>query len=225
MFFFNLVFALCGLCIVAFAGLCLYTLMDSSNFVQDLFLYPIVVFLVIGGIIVFIAFFGCCGSVKEHHCMLTSFGVLLVALFVIELAVVAAGYFYRDEISHRYKDLLSDGVKEYNTNDDAKKLIDDLQLYFRCCGVDGPSDYNALSMPDSCCDNFPNSTHGGPDAPQTCTIASAYTRGCYRTSQTEFASFLWAFGIFGACVSVIQLIGIVFAFCLARSIRRGYEIV
>ena len=49
-------------------------------------------------IIFFITFFGCCGAIKEHHCMTLSFSVLLALILVIELGAGIASYAFREQV-------------------------------------------------------------------------------------------------------------------------------
>ena len=57
------------------------------------------IFLIIVGVIVFIvAFLGCCGAIKEHYCMVTTFAVLLSIIFILEVAAGALGLAYRKKV-------------------------------------------------------------------------------------------------------------------------------
>ncbi|KOB66231.1 Tetraspanin, partial [Operophtera brumata] len=123
------------------------------------------VFIVIGAIMFVIAFFGCCGAIRESHL------VLAVLLFT-------------------YGDTLKEGIvtsvhglfnkrKSDNVDKATESIINNLQQQFSCCGSDGPTDYGAvLTLHDSCCARDPSiigSVLGGK-----CTIENA-NPGCAST--------------------------------------------
>ena len=68
------------------------------DFLGDSFFNTPVLLVVVGCIIFFITFFGCCGAIKEHHCMTLSFSVLLALILVIELGAGIASYAFREQV-------------------------------------------------------------------------------------------------------------------------------
>ena len=57
-----------------------------------------VLLVVVGCIIFFVTFFGCCGAVKENHCMTVTFSVLLALIFLLELGAGIGAYMMRTEV-------------------------------------------------------------------------------------------------------------------------------
>ena len=53
---------------------------------------------VVGCIIFFVTFFGCCGAIKEHHCMTLAFSVFLSLILLIELGAGCASYAFRQQV-------------------------------------------------------------------------------------------------------------------------------
>lgn len=54
-------------------GIICQTAYDSYKaFVDDRFFYVPLGVIIVGAIIAVIAFFGCCGAVKENHCMIST---------------------------------------------------------------------------------------------------------------------------------------------------------
>ncbi|EMP31015.1 Inositol polyphosphate 1-phosphatase [Chelonia mydas] len=58
---------------------------------------PIVI-IVVGVVIFFVSFFGCCGASKENYCMVTTFAILLTCIFLVEIAAAIAGYIFKDKV-------------------------------------------------------------------------------------------------------------------------------
>jgi CD63 antigen len=61
-----------------------------------------VLLIVVGCIIFFVTFFGCCGAIKENHCMTITFSVLLAFIFLLELGAGIAAYMLRSDVSLNY---------------------------------------------------------------------------------------------------------------------------
>ncbi|XP_063216155.1 CD63 antigen-like [Bacillus rossius redtenbacheri] len=222
LFAFNLLFAISGLAILVVGAVIQDAFSDYTNFVQgQLFVAPVI--LIVVGIIVFVvAFFGCCGALKENHCMIVTFAVLLLAIFVLELAGGITGYLLKDDV----KDLLGKSLNEtalhYETNKDYKNSWDIMQTDLKCCGIVEPSDWNnilknATEFPRSCCQNMPTSEH--------CSVELASPTGCLSALQKFFVHYAYVLGGMGIGIGLVQLIGVVFACCLAKSIRKEYETV
>ncbi|XP_021573853.1 leukocyte surface antigen CD53 isoform X2 [Carlito syrichta] len=88
LFFFNLLFWFCGCCILGFG----VYLMIHNNFGVLFHNFPSLtlgnVFVIVGSIIMVVAFLGCMGSIKENKCLLMSFFVLLLIILFAEVTLV-----------------------------------------------------------------------------------------------------------------------------------------
>ena len=86
---FNLIFALVGLVLMGFGIYVQLEAKDYLNFLGDNYTNTPVFIIILGGIIFVVAFFGCCGAMKENKCMMYTYGFLL---FVILIAQVKSNY-------------------------------------------------------------------------------------------------------------------------------------
>ncbi|EZA58822.1 CD63 antigen [Ooceraea biroi] len=142
--------------------------------------------MIIVGVIVFlVSFFGCCGAVKENHCMIITYTC---------------------------------------TNMSTLNSMIILMFYLQCCGMNGPADWPMVgfpsnTVPDSCCKELPTQSK--------CDLNSIhiYGEGCMTKLQSAIENNAMILGGVGIGIALIQLIGVIFACCLARSIRREYETV
>ncbi|XP_075708274.1 CD63 antigen [Rhinoderma darwinii] len=223
LFVFNFLFWICGCALI---GLGIYVLVQMHNpqVFKDAssFGAPIVI-IVVGVIIFFISFFGCCGAVKENYCMVTTFAVFLVLIFLVEIAAAIAGYVYRDQLKDAFTDTIKDGLSKYNTTADAKKGIDDLQKEFQCCGINNFTDWqnydpfkNKQQVPDSCCKEF------AVDCGKN--LSGIYTVGCVPKIETLLRKNIGIVAGVALGIAFFEVLGIVFACCLMKGIRSGYEV-
>uniref|UniRef100_A0A8C7WWI0 CD63 molecule n=1 Tax=Oryzias sinensis TaxID=183150 RepID=A0A8C7WWI0_9TELE len=128
---------LCGLALVV-VGILVQVSLHNTLKIKDVSMSGIpIVIIAVGALIFFIAFFGCCGALKEHYCMVTTFAVLLTLIIIIEIAAAIAGFVFRNKVS---------AVQSFFSSS------------LKCCGVNSSSDWSYLdsdgnSVPDSCCIN------------------------------------------------------------------------
>jgi hypothetical protein len=104
------------------------------------------------------------------------------------------------------------------------KVLDDIQSHLYCCGANNYSDWDRNSIykgdhyPKSCC-------NGTLDLIDECKLPNVYTIGCVDKIDNEIRGSFALLGGIGIAVAVIQLIGIVFACSLSRTVKKEYEVV
>ncbi|XP_008291891.1 CD63 antigen [Stegastes partitus] len=226
LFFFNFIFWICGLALIV-VGILVQVSVHNTFMINDASASgaPIVV-IGIGVVIFFIAFFGCCGAWKENYCMVTTFAVLLSLIIIVELAAAIAGYVFRNKISTVVQDSLTEMITNYkNGTEEFRASVDKLQEDLKCCGVTNSSDWRSFapdgnSVPDSCCVNVTANCGKG-----TMTDASkVHTEGCRSAVEALLQkNILWVI-VAALVIAFLQIMGIVFACCLMRGIRSGYEV-
>ncbi|XP_012229465.1 CD63 antigen [Linepithema humile] len=227
LFLFNLIFAITGIVFISVGAVILVVYNGYNNFVDSWFFAAPVLMIIVGVIVFLVSFFGCCGAVKENHCMIITFSVLLLLIFALELGAGITGYMMRGEVSNMLENRLNSTLRAYNTNEDIRRSWDIMQHDLQCCGIDGFTDwqryggYSPNNAPNSCCKEIP-SPQNKCDSNSINTI---YNEGCMNKLQSAIESNAMILGGVGIGIALIQLIGVIFACCLARSIRREYETV
>ncbi|XP_059812031.1 CD63 antigen isoform X2 [Hypanus sabinus] len=179
---------------------------------------PIVI-IIVGVVINFVAFFGCCGAWNENYCMITTFAVLLVLIFLVEIAAAIAGYVFKDKIRDAFEKSFNQTMERYNqtTSND----IDNWQEQFHCCGS---ADYHDWllplnnTVPDSCC------KHVSKDCGKDVTAANIYTRGCVQLINDWLKNNIVIVAGVALGIALFQLLGIIFACVLMKGIKSGYEV-
>lgn len=86
---------------------------DYTHFLTDQF-FSVPSFLIAIGIIIFIvAFFGCCGAVRENYCMILTFAILMVIVFILEMSAGIAGYVLRNDTVALVRQELNATMQQY----------------------------------------------------------------------------------------------------------------
>ncbi|KAL3269811.1 hypothetical protein HHI36_008869 [Cryptolaemus montrouzieri] len=103
--------------------------------------------IVVGALIFLIASMGCLGAIRESYCLLMTFAVCLVVIFLIEIGVGTASAVYQDNFIRG----LNETVKGYEMNADDRNSWDTLHRELKCCGINGPDTWQGQQVPVSCC--------------------------------------------------------------------------
>lgn len=227
LFLFNLFFAFTGLILLCIGLMIKEYFIQYEKFIDDKYFSASSLLIASGTIIFIIAFFGCCGALRENRCMILTYSVFLAAIMVLELSSGITAYVLSSETSELIERKLNSTMEEYNINKDVTILWDTVQSEFKCCGLNQYTDWGLVfqnhSLPVSCCefqygslDNF------------TCNSLSPYlyqvpckTKLAAEVEEHTLLLGGVAFGIIG-----IQFFGIMFACYLAKSIKQSnYETV
>ncbi|XP_023710812.1 CD63 antigen isoform X2 [Cryptotermes secundus] len=213
LFIFNLVFALCGLAILI-AGALSYANIDRvDNHLHnvDVSGSPIAL-IVVGSIVFIVAFYGCCGAIRESHCMVVTFAVFLLVILITEIAIGIVAFVNRDGWNTAIHDSLTDMFGRYDQDEAIKKDINSLQKALECCGIDGP-DYWKTSIPEGCCVN-PDGTCSAVTDPK-----QVFQEGCVQRLEELIHAIGLLLGVLAIVIGIVEIIGVVFALCLASSIK------
>lgn len=213
----NLVFALAGLALVIIGVMYKFNSEATKVLPNDFGLAPILS-IIIGAIVFITASLGCCGAVKESTCMLTTYAIILLSIFIIQLAIGIYAFLqikdphdFRNTIRKSYQDTFN----HRNQNHEANETIQLTQRWLKCCGVDGPDDWNSNSLPPSCCENTPNVCYSSSP--------NLHHEGCAQKMFEFLKSGSNFVGYAAIGIALIEVIGAIFGLCLASSIRNHYR--
>lgn len=226
LFFFNLIFWISGIVLMGIGAWIKLKYKDLIQLSESNAATGAVFLIIIGVIVAIVGFLGCCGAWKENYCMVTTYAILLAIIFILEIAAGAVAYAYKGKLEEVTKKALDEGIKKYFKGGEEKKAIDNVQKKFECCGVDGYEDYlnqNTTELPESCCRTPKCNTT--VEAMRSLNNTEIYTQGCLKGFEKFLREHLLIVGGVGIGIAFVQLIGIVFACCLMRSIKQEYEVV
>ncbi|KAJ8720424.1 hypothetical protein PYW07_012467 [Mythimna separata] len=201
LFFANLVFALLGL---ALLGLGIAVQLKATDIVQiadfSLEVAP-VTSMVVGGIVFCIAFFGCCGAIRESNCMLVTYAIFMLLLMAIKLTMAILIFVKLDNVVAAVPKWLTEAFQK------DKIAFQAIEETFSCCGPNGPQAYGQVVLPDTCC-----------ATPPCVPFVNSYT-GCDTHVQEFFQTFGIAIGSVMIVIVSIELVAAVFGLCLANTVR------
>lgn len=221
LFFFNLLFSISGLALITVGIIIKNAYYNYSRFIDDKFYSPPWVLIIVGVAVFVVAFFGCCGAIRESNCMLIMFSLLLFVIVILEALVALSGYYLKNDIDLMLQTKMNETISDYGKNPEITKSWDILQLDLGCCGVRSMNDWAALypdsHLPHSCCLDI--------GITEKCTPAEASPRGCLDALHATLDSNMQTVLIAAGSVALLELIGCLFACCLASSIRQEYETV
>lgn len=229
LFAFNLLFVIAGIALIATGAYVNLKMDEYYDFFGNDYLGPGILIITVGVLIFLIAFFGCCGAHKENYCLVMTFAVSLSIIFILELSGGIAGFVMREKIEDEVKDVLQKSMKNYNKDGHTgvTSTWDKLQEEFECCGVVDYKDWKDINMtapPTSCCLDITdcNITFNNTDAQIEAKINND---SCSEKLEDWLKSKIAIIGGVGIGLAFVQVVGIMFACCLARSIKKEYEVV
>ncbi|XP_053320856.1 tetraspanin-16 [Spea bombifrons] len=117
----------------------------------------------VGGFLILMGFLGCCGAVKESRCMLMLFFIIILIIFIAEIAgaVVVLAFSSLADIFIDYlgKQAVKSLQKDYGKNTEITTVWNATMKELRCCGFNDYRDFNNSyfyqqndkQYPSACC--------------------------------------------------------------------------
>ena len=214
----NLLFLISGISLVIVGGLMTKGYGHYTPYSDDHLPHAFILIIVLGVLICFVGFLGCCGALLGHQCMLISFAVLVGMLFTLEMTVVVLTFSNKSKIEDEGDVTLERAVKNFDSNKTAAYILNLFQTVFKCCGKTGPSDYRyrEIGVPGTCCGKSPQ---------ESCSLRALYEEGCQRIFMQVLKTALTLKTWMTMVVAILHLSAVVMTcvyLCLAkrRSIRK-----
>uniref|UniRef100_A0A8K9XES0 Si:ch73-139j3.4 n=1 Tax=Oncorhynchus mykiss TaxID=8022 RepID=A0A8K9XES0_ONCMY len=164
---FNSVFLILGLCIF---GCAVWILFDKDNFIAVLSSVEVKTvaggLFIIGLVVVGVTILGCMGAQLENRCFLLLYMGFLICIVLGQLFVI-----FIILLNHGKMNIEVDKIiTEYGTNPDNQrhwKLLDNVQRYGHCCGMQSPNDWqsNMFIKNNSLIEVYPCSCFNTTDCP------------------------------------------------------------
>ena len=147
----NLIFVMISFIIM---GTGAYIYIKGGEFFSDIDYENISIILIILGVFIFIiSFLGFFGALFEKVCMIYTYAILLITIFMVEICVGLALFIRKDQLELFLTTTMKAGMKEYNA-DEANVITwgwDMVQTELECCGAVNATDWGH-ETPGSCCD-------------------------------------------------------------------------
>ena len=229
LFAFNVFFFSIGVIILAL-GAWLYVEFDS--FLDELagvkYLNGPILFMVVGSIITVLSFLGCCGACLEKKVLLYLFASLMIVTFILEL--VGGILAVTNDYDKKLEDSLTKSLSDYEKKDALREAWDTVQKNLDCCGVNNKTDWEQRltqpkTVPESCCRTELCKTMATGEPKVVPSNRDVYNIGCYKKIKDEYEGNTVAVAAVGITFAVVQILGIIFACCVACKIDSSPEVV
>ncbi|RVE76326.1 hypothetical protein OJAV_G00008220 [Oryzias javanicus] len=118
----------------------------------------------VGAGLVIIGFLGCCGAVRESRCMLLTFFIIVLVIFIVEVAG-AIVLFAFDGLADKILEDVENEVRsklqtEFGRDESLTSVWTSTMDQFKCCGYKNYTDFTGSpfnvgtgAYPTSCCSN------------------------------------------------------------------------
>ncbi|XP_052862426.1 CD63 antigen-like isoform X1 [Anopheles cruzii] len=210
LFIFNLLCSLCGIALIVIGAISLVKLDDIRDISDEYnIIAPSVLLIVFGSVVFFIAFFGCCGAIRESYCMTSTYSFCLILLVIAQIVIAVLVFVFIGDVTEAIQKGFERVFNARDQNAINADLVNTIQANLECCGKTSFLDWG-VSIPQSCC-----SSSG------TAPLCVPFVTGCVN----RLADFLDSAGNVVAWVSLgvagVELLGLISACCLANAIRNG----
>lgn len=237
LFAFNFIFWVLGIVVL---GVGIYSRVNSGNYDTLLgeggFASAANILIASGIFVSLIGFVGCCGALKDNKVMLVIYFILVLLIFILEIAAGALAYSKRETMENELKKNLK---KIVDTNYGKKnptevetgfdKALDWFQKEVKCCGADGYKEWK--SKKDGVfVTEWAKVTNSTALAPKSCCkknvagcnniVAGIYQTGCIDAGKQFVKDHMWQVGGVGIGIAVIQLLVMIAAIALCRNIGK-----
>jgi CD63 antigen len=218
----NLIFVLAGLALVIIGILFKFHYSEATDALPANFGVAPILSIIIGAIVFVTAFCGCCGAVKESPCMLTTYAIILLVIFIVQVAIGVYAFIKinQDEQGFRRSvhDTLAKTFEGYGRNNEKTESVDAMQSWLQCCGLD---QYNSMALqngdyPRSCC-------REGVNTCRSTDYTNFYNTPCMQATHQFLQKSSNVIGGVAIGIAVIEILGAVFGLCLSSSIRNHYR--
>lgn len=244
LFIFNFIFWIISLVLVLI-GVYARIVKHAETALACLAVDPAVMLLIVGVLMFIITFCGCVGSLRENLCLLQTFCICLIVIFILQLTAGVLGFIFSDKARGKVTEVINKAIVHYRDDIDLQNLIDFGQKEFDCCGAltyldwskniyfncskDNPS-RERCSVPFSCCilsnDTVIN-TMCGHDIQELDYIKVGnriHTNGCIDKIVDWIHSNLFLLGGIALGLAIPQLAGMLLSQILMNQIKDQMEL-
>ncbi|KAM8711873.1 hypothetical protein ACLKA7_012388 [Drosophila subpalustris] len=210
LFIFNILFVICGILLIIFGSLMVSEIKNFSSVDETFAANSVaIIILVLGCLIFLVSFIGCCGAIRENSCGLTTYSVVMLGLFLCQIALIIYVWVNHVQIRQSLDTVVKKIWDQRNSSD--KILMDTLQRSLKCCGLHGFADYG-ITYPASCCDSPTNGY---------CSMTVIFKSGCKSAVDSLWDTNVNIIKYAGLGVLVVELVAFIFACCLANQTRNN----
>lgn len=213
----NFMFAMIGFLLISIGSTVNAIYSDFEHFMDSHYFSPSALFIAIGIIMFFVSLFGCIGAFKQSVVLVNIYGSLLFVILILEISAAIAAYVMRGDVDG----FLTEKMEETIVKTDDSEIMEAwnfTQERLGCCGVRGWEDWKPkrLTFDEKLYEDIPESCFEGDEKVES----ALYKNGCLDRLHFVIVECAYLIGTGGICVAIVQVLGVIFASMLAKSIRR-----
>lgn len=219
----NLMFLLTSVLLIT-VGTTIQTIYgDFSQFLDNHFMSIPSLLVAVGFVMLIVATFGVIGAFKESTMLTNLYACLLSLVFVLEISAAIAGFVLQSQVREMLIRTMNQSIVAYPNYQGASAAVDFMQRSLECCGINEPQDWlevlpqpensDDVLVPESCCGEF-------YDDNVTCVTASYFRSGCLDRMHFIIGQSAMMIATGATTVAFVQILGVMCAFMLAKTIRR-----
>ncbi|XP_060667039.1 tetraspanin-6 [Drosophila nasuta] len=208
---------------------------DFSLFIDGHFSSPPALLIAIGFILIAVATLGAYGAIKESVMLINLYGVALFLVFILEVAAAIAAFVMQSQVREMLMRTMTNALSDYEADTNVEAAVDFMQTGLGCCGVVEPDDwreyysYNKngshleaddVVVPLSCCADLDKTPNDNNDY----NCLEPYEYGCFRKMNFIISQSAMLIATGATTVAFVQLLGVLCAFMLAKTLRRNKSI-
>jgi len=184
-----------------------YSLMSGAGFI-----------IALGVIIIILSAIGFIGAYKNRLSLLQIFIGSLFIILLLQLIAAIVAFTLRNRAEDQLRGTLVKSLASYPTaSKEVQSEWDRLQQTWSCCGVENFNDWLSHAKrppPNSCC---PNNA-----CPTPTQDANYFARGCYGSALELYFRYSKALGGVSLFFFFVEVVGLILAILLLRSMKNNY---
>ncbi|XP_076006225.1 tetraspanin 35 [Genypterus blacodes] len=174
----------------------------------------------IGAILLIIGFLGCFGAVKESRCMLMLFFIIVLVVFIAEVAGAVVILVFKPLAKDLIKKFGAEAVKsikrDFGANPDVTGLWNSTMSGLKCCGFNNYTDftdspyytYSLEKYPPQCCATM------GPCDSATAFLSTLTIHGCFPKMRSLIADNIVVIGGVALGIAALEICAMVVSMTL-----------
>ncbi|XP_071245536.1 tetraspanin-1-like [Salvelinus alpinus] len=177
----------------------------------------------VGGVLLIMGFLGCCGAMKESRCMLMLFFIIILIIFIAEVAGCVVVLVFQPLAKEVLEDLSEKIVarikKDYGKDESLTSLWNGTMEQFKCCGYRNYTDFDGSPFQE----NSTNSMYPPTCCSKTgtCAVAAAKTSnviGCFTMLLNLIEDNAVIIGAVGLGIAALEIAAMVVSMVLYQQI-------
>ncbi|KAG5193377.1 hypothetical protein JEQ12_019738 [Ovis aries] len=175
-----------------------------------------VVIIAMGVCLLLVAFVGCYGACKEDFCLMIVLAICLSLILLAEVAAIIAGYMLKDKVMSESNKDFQQLIQNYPENNHMSSIMDRMQEHFTCCRATNYTDWEKIllmtkQVPGSYCVSITKGCGINFSIKEMHAEGCVEKTGIWLRSKVVIAT--------GLSIAFMEVLGIVFACCLVKTIR------